>query len=106
MTRSIPRRRTSCKHYVHTKLQTRRHYANKKKYYEHKMQHYEYNKALGKDKWYEHVHHYLQLHFLTMPMTTCHLRGWSLQVYLQQDAGSLGESDNNRRTTSDYLIAY
>ena len=45
--------------------------------------------------------HYLQLHLLTMPMTTCHLRGWSLQVYLQEDPDSLGDSDNNSRTTSD-----
>ena len=94
MARSTTRRRTSCRHYVHKKLQTRRHYENKKKYYE-------YNKALGKDKWYEHVHHYLQLHFLTMPMTTCQLRGWSLRAYLQQDADSLGDNDNNKRTTSD-----
>ena len=65
--------------------------------------HYECNKALDKDKWCKHVHHYLRLHFLTMPTTTCRtcLRGCSLRVYLQQDADSLGDNDNSNRATSD-----
>ena len=89
ITRGTIRRKTTYTHYEGKKWLTRKHYENKRKHYEHKQkhrenttQHYEYNTVLYKDNWCKHEHHYLLLHFLTMPTTTCRtcLRGCSLRV--------------------------